>query len=218
MRELKVHAEVRPNLLGKGARENEMAEGLLSRAGMAEKVFRGEMKDTCAQRERIEEQLVPGFPVPRKGRRTPKPSPDVRWWNTQTGDGASRPVQGRGNPSLAVQKATSLGNGQLPDRNISSHQVVKKKVSANRVGKGRRGRNGKGTEELDELSDEGRRVITNFRESRDDTLRSLVPEPDASVRIGQKPRTGQNRVPFQSQEQRNAVRVVSRISNGNREA
>lgn len=218
MRELKVHAEVRPNLLGEGAREKEVAEGLLGRAGMAEKIFRSKMKDTCAQRKRIEEQLVPGFPVPRKGRRAPKPSPDVRGRSTQTGDGAGRPVQGRGNPSLAVQKAASLGNGQLPDRNISSQQVVEKKVSANRVGKGRGRGNVKGAEELDELSDKGRGMVTNNRESRDDTLRSLAPEPDTSVSIGQKPRPRQNGIPFQSHDQRNAVWVVSRMSNGNREA
>jgi len=111
MGKAEVGTEIRPNLLCQGTRKEKMTEGLFGGTSVTKEVFRSKPKYTCAQGKSIHEELVPGFPVPRKGGRTPKSSPDVRRRDRQTRDGTSRPIQGRGDPSQAVKITSSLGNG-----------------------------------------------------------------------------------------------------------
>ena len=89
--------KVRPDLLSKGTVKKEMTEGLNGRTGMTEEGFGSERKDSGAKRQGIQDQLVPRFPMTRKERRAPYPTPDIRRRDSQARDGTRVPVQDRGN-------------------------------------------------------------------------------------------------------------------------
>jgi hypothetical protein len=122
---MEVLAKIRPDLLSKGARIEEMSKGLLSRTCMAEKGFRSEMENASTQGKGVHEQFVQGFLMARSNRRAPKTRPDVRRRDSQTRNGASRPIQSQVDLVRFVKKTTSLGSSELACRNICSQKIVK---------------------------------------------------------------------------------------------
>jgi hypothetical protein len=134
---MEVLAEIRPDLLSKGARKEEMSEGLLSRACMAKKRVRSEREDASTQGKGVQEQFVQGFLMARSNRRAPNTRPDVRRRDSQTRNGTSRPVQSQVYLVRFVKKTTSLGGGELACRDICSQKIVENGRRTGRGGKGR---------------------------------------------------------------------------------
>jgi hypothetical protein len=196
--------------LGKGTVEKEMAESLNRGASMTEEGFGSERKDTRAKRQGVQDQLVPRFPMTRKERGAPKPTPDIRRRDSQAGDGTRIPVQDRGNAVQPINETTGLDRGKLRNGGITNQEVGVQVGNGGGVRKGKRER----AKEMDELCFERGWGSTNTLKDFDDAFGSLTAETRLGISIRYKHRVSTRVVIHEQGNQRNTDLVPSGVSAG----
>jgi len=137
--------------LSQGAVEEQVLKRLtVTGTHVTENVLRiqpRKMSLASADRQRVEQDLVEGFPLLRRGRRTPYPTPQIPWGISKTGNGASVPVQSTVNPVAIVDEPAGAGGGEIRERGTCS-----KKAWMSERGRGR-GR-GRGKSRFEKATDE----------------------------------------------------------------
>ena len=117
VRKFEKRGKIQPDLLSQGAVEEQVLKRLtVTGAHVTENILRIQPRKVSlasADRQRVEQDLVEGFPLLRCGRRTPYPTPQILWGISKTGNGASIPVQSTVNLLSIVDEPAGAGGGEI---------------------------------------------------------------------------------------------------------